>query len=133
MNIYRIYSENGITRAFEIENTCIGKGLLYKIIEEIPNTIVLNENESEDTIITFTLNDEKFIVEEFYGDNSRYWIGKYPSGGACKELDLLVEKFSRFPENLEEKTSYYLRFFVIKGVWILLLLLVVSIVYKKLF
>ncbi|NOX60267.1 MAG: hypothetical protein GXP29_15605 [Planctomycetes bacterium] len=66
--------------AFEIENAGIGRRGVCALISSIPNTEVTRSPKllswfREDAFCEFVVDGEPYIVEEPFGDNSRYWIG----------------------------------------------------------
>ena len=99
MNIYPIEDKQGKLHAFEIENWKTGRSKTVKIIKGIPEVIILREPKRflswfrEEVFCEFKINETIFQIEEFYGDNSRYWIGKKEEGGWCRELELVKKVF----------------------------------------
>lgn len=83
--------------AFEIDNFKVSRKLAAKIAEGIPNSKIIKHPKRflswfrEEVFCKFEINGIRFQIDEPYGDNSRYWIGKLEEGGFCKEL-LEVEK-----------------------------------------
>ena len=74
-----LLSEEGLTQAFEINNIYISNRKLASIIESVPgvhNVRVRRLFSGDPEIhIRFGFRGQEFIVEEPFGDNSRYWIG----------------------------------------------------------
>jgi hypothetical protein len=78
MRLYDLKTEDGATRAFEVENTLLTRGRACKIAASIPGATVVRRSRifrDTDDFCEFTLEGETFIIEEQFGDNSRYWIG----------------------------------------------------------
>lgn len=81
MRIYEDRNRNGQLRSFEVSNTTLGRRDVVRILRRIPEVTILREPKQlfswfrEDEFCTFEIGGTKFLVEEPYGDNSRYWIG----------------------------------------------------------
>jgi hypothetical protein len=78
MRIYDLQAEDGNLRAFEVENTLLTRGRACRIVESIPGVVVVRRSRlfrDTDDFCEFTLAGETFMIEEPFGDNSRYWVG----------------------------------------------------------
>jgi hypothetical protein len=83
MKTYPLYDEEGRLFAFEIGNTIIGRRGLCRVVEGIPGATLLRKPKflswfREAEFCEFSLDGERFVAEEPYGDNSRYWVGPVP-------------------------------------------------------
>lgn len=99
MKIYPIEDKQGKLHAFEIENRKVSRSRATKVVKGIPGVILLREPKRflswfrEEVFCEFQVNGVTFQIDEPYGDNSRYWIGKKEGGGWCKELELVKQAF----------------------------------------
>ena len=80
MQIYEVINESNEVFAFEVSNTFLSRKKVIQIIEELPGVIVVSkpqgfvfDNETE--FCQFEHEGDTFIIEEPWGDSSRYWIG----------------------------------------------------------
>jgi hypothetical protein len=98
MKTYPLQNEKGELHAFEIENIWVGREGATAIVERIPGVIVKRRPKKflsdfrEDVFCEFELNGVTFEIEEPFGDNSRYWIGK-AGGGWCPEVEIVERAF----------------------------------------
>jgi hypothetical protein len=78
MRVYDLKAEDGSLRAFEVENTLLTRGRACRIAKSIPGVVLIRQSRlfrDTDDFCEFTLAGETYIIEEPFGDNSRYWIG----------------------------------------------------------
>ena len=99
MNIYPIENESGQLHAFEIENWKVSRARATSIVKSIPDAVIIREPKKilswfrEDVFCEFSINNTVFQIDEPYGDNSRYWVGKKEAGGWCPELEKVKKAF----------------------------------------
>jgi hypothetical protein len=75
--------------SFEIRN--VGRSRACRIVQNLfPSALV--ERQSGDEFATFTLNGKTFVIEEPFGDNSRYLIYQQPPQPSA-ELEALKAAF----------------------------------------
>ncbi len=85
--------------AFDVENRWLGgRRSTADLIAEIPGVKIIDYPLTfswlrEEDFCKFELNGVIFQISELYGDNSDYWIGKYPTGGWCPEIEIIANKF----------------------------------------
>jgi hypothetical protein len=98
MQTFPILNPEGKLHAFEIENLLVGRLGATNIVKLIPSVRLIKKPKKflswwrEDIFCEFELNGVHFIIEEPFGDNSRYWIGgKNP--GWCSELEIIEQAF----------------------------------------
>lgn len=71
------------------------------IVKTIPNAVILRKPKRflswfrEEVFCEFSINNVVFQIDEPYGDNSRYWVGKKEAGGWCQELEQVKEAFQK--------------------------------------
>jgi hypothetical protein len=78
MRIYDLKAPDGSLRAFEVENTLLGRKRACRLAESIPGASIVRRSRlfrDTDDFCEFTLGGETFVIEEPWGDNSRYWVG----------------------------------------------------------
>ena len=83
MKTYELLDSEDRLFAFEINNSGIGRHGVCRVIEGIPGTRLTRKPKflswfREDSFCDFEVDGETFVVEEPFGDNSRYWIGPQP-------------------------------------------------------
>jgi hypothetical protein len=62
---------------FEVSNTLLSRGQACRIVQKIPGAALVRKSRlfrDTDEFCEFTLAGETFVIEEPFGDNSRYWI-----------------------------------------------------------
>jgi hypothetical protein len=83
--------------AFEVANSVIGRGGTCAVVKEIPGSKILRGPRfwswfREDQFCEFEVNGRRFVIEEPFGDNSRYWIGPEPPVW-CEQVDVVRRAF----------------------------------------
>jgi hypothetical protein len=71
-------AQDGSLLGFEVENAALTRSRACRIAASIPGATIVRRSRlfrDTDDFCEFTIQDETFIIEEPYGDNSRYWIG----------------------------------------------------------
>jgi len=101
MQTFDIYDKDGRLHAFEVDNALLGRRGVLASGKRIPRATIINRPLlffswfREDVFCEFSIGDRKFVAEEPFGDNSRYWIGTEPAGW-CAELTLVREGFAQW-------------------------------------
>lgn len=99
MKVYPIKNKEGQLHAFEIDNFKVGRSRTTEIVRKIHGAKILRKPKRflswfrEEVFCEFELNGVVFQIDEPYGDNSRYWIGKKEEGGWCEELETVMGAF----------------------------------------
>lgn len=79
MRVHPVVKRNGEIVAFEVENLLVGTRQIAKILSAEPLVTEVKARvpftREGAPLLRFTLGGESFIVDEPYGDSSRYWIG----------------------------------------------------------
>ena len=80
MKIYELKNDLNELFAFEMSNTLLSRNKTVKIIGLLPNAKInirpkLFSLSNQDKFCEFEFMDDIFIIEEPWGDNSRYWLG----------------------------------------------------------
>jgi hypothetical protein len=92
--IVKIYEnlESGQLVSFEIRN--VGRSRACRIVQELlPSAVVTRQRGDE--FATFAMNGKPFVIEEPFGDNSRYLIYEQPPQPSA-ELEALKSSFERY-------------------------------------
>ena len=75
MKTYPIYRPDGSLFAFEITSAWLIFRPLYKILLSVDGVSDIHRNWFNDNRISFNFHSVQFVVNEPWGDNSRYWVG----------------------------------------------------------
>lgn len=97
MHVHDLMDETGRVFAFEVSNTIIGRGGACAIVKQIRGSKILRGPRflswfREDEFCAFEVNGQRFVIEEPFGDNSRYWIGPEPPVW-CAQVDTVRQAF----------------------------------------
>ncbi len=96
MRTYPITSDDGKNIGFEICHTWIWIGSIMRILRSVPGVSLVSRARGDDKRITFRLENEKFVVLEPFGDNSRYWIVPEAPGESVATQDELHQAFIEY-------------------------------------
>lgn len=99
MKIYDLRDDDDRIFAFEVPNTFLGRRGARRIVGAIPGARVLPATHhpdigNSDQFCAFELGSNTFVVDEPFGDNSRYWIGANPPRWV-PELSIVRDAFAR--------------------------------------
>ena len=78
MRIHDLNTEDGRLCAFEVSNTLLSRGQACRIVQKIPGAALQRKSRlfrDTDDFCEFTLAGETYVIEEAFGDNSRYRVG----------------------------------------------------------
>ena len=83
MKTYPIHDSEQRLCAFEVPNFSIGRRAVCRVLRRIPGLTLTREPRlfswlREDVFCEFELGGATYVVEEPFGDNSRYWVGPEP-------------------------------------------------------
>jgi hypothetical protein len=96
MKTYPILKDDGTMRGFEITSAWVTFRPLYKILRSIDGvTDVHRQHFNEDHII-FNYYGEPFLVNEPFGDNSRYWVGPKDPDTSQHDMTPIQNAFQRY-------------------------------------
>ena len=98
MKTYPLNNEDGKLHAFEIENARIGRQGVVRIVQTIPEAVLVQKPKSlswlrEEVFCQFKVGSQLFSVEEPFGDNSRFLVGAEPPGW-CPQMEIVEKAFS---------------------------------------
>ena len=86
MKTYPILRANGTMLAFEVTSAWITFRPLFKILRSVPGVTDVRRNYFNEDRLSFMYRGQPYVVNEPWGDNSRYWIG--PKAAAGSSLDV---------------------------------------------
>ena len=95
MRIHELRNAEGVPHAFEVSNLLLSRARACKIAESIPGATVMRRSRlfrDKDDFCEFRIYGETFIIEELFGDNSRYWVGPNQAGRSAS-LALVRARF----------------------------------------
>jgi hypothetical protein len=97
MKTYPIWRPDGSLHAFEITSSWIVYRPLLNIIRSVPGVTDVRRNWFKDDHIRFKFHGQPAVVNEPWGDNSRYWI-RLEDPDASQEIDIrpLHEAFKEY-------------------------------------
>jgi hypothetical protein len=83
VTVYDVKDADGRVFAFEIENSSLGRRGVCKVLARIPGCRLARRPRflswlREAEFCQFEMDGIPFVVDEPFGDNSRYWIGPRP-------------------------------------------------------
>jgi len=87
------HDEEGRLFAFEI-SSLLGRRFACRIAASVPGVRVVAFNLRSDVFCEFEVAGETFIIEEPFGDNSRYWIGQ-AGGGRSAGIQTVQSHFEK--------------------------------------
>jgi hypothetical protein len=85
---------DGTLLAFEIGNAFVWIGTILRILRSVEGVTDIKCIRSEDDRVVFLFRDARFVVNEPWGDSSRYWIGPKEPKKAV-DLDSLHQAFQQ--------------------------------------
>lgn len=77
MRVHILLNVNGDLDAFEVSNVLLSRKQACKVAESIPGSVVLRRSRlfrDSDDFCEFKIGEDIFVIEEPFGDNSRYCI-----------------------------------------------------------
>ncbi len=79
MRTHPIHDKEGQLLGFEI-SSLLGRRIARRIAASVPGARVIASNLRSEVFFEFEVAGETFVIEEPFGDNSRYWIGPAGAG-----------------------------------------------------
>jgi hypothetical protein len=97
MRVHDLRDDTGRVFAFEVSNTIIGRSGACAIVSQIPGSRILQGPRflswfREEQFCAFEINGQRFVIEEPFADNSRYWIGTEPPVW-CAQVEAVRQAF----------------------------------------
>jgi hypothetical protein len=100
MKTYPIKREDFTLHAFEIENTYISMSAIKKILKSVSGVTSIKRQLFSDDRLVFKYNNEDWVVNEPWGDNSRYWIGPKNVENHTLDVTPINEAFNKYESPL---------------------------------
>ena len=75
MRTYPILKDDGSLHAFEITSAWIRFSPLFKVLNSVQGVSEVKRQRFNDDRVTFKFHSNDCVVNEPWGDNSRYWVG----------------------------------------------------------
>ena len=85
MRTYQLFRDDGSLFAFEVTSAWVSFRALFGALRSVEGVANIKRNYFNDDRVSFTYGGERWVVNEPFGDNSRYWIG--PERGQHSGLD----------------------------------------------
>jgi hypothetical protein len=97
MKTYPIYMETEKLRGFEITSSWFRFGPLLKILKSVEGVTDVKRQWFNDDRVLFKFYGKNGIVNEPFGDNSRYWVGlEYPDESPDLNISSIHEAFKNY-------------------------------------
>jgi hypothetical protein len=87
MRTYPMLRPDGSLRGFEITSSWLTFRPLLKLLRLVPGVSDVRRNWFNDDRVTFKFHGKQAVVNEPWGDNSRYWVG-LEDPDASPEIDI---------------------------------------------
>ena len=85
MRTYPLRRADGSLFAFEVTSVWVSFHSLFKVLRSVDGVTEVKRNFFNEDRASFSYGGERWVVNEPFGDNSRYWIG--PERGYKSMLD----------------------------------------------
>lgn len=97
MKTYPIYKDNGLLRGFEITGSWIRFGPLLRILRSVDGVTDVTRQRLNDDRVSFKFLGRNAIINEPWGDSSRYWVGlENPDENQEVDISPIHEAFKRY-------------------------------------
>jgi len=97
MKTHPIRYEDGTLRAFEITSSWVRFGPLFRILESVEGVSEVKRQLMDEDRVSFMFHGQKAVVNEPWGDSSRYWVGLVDDE-TCRDFDIspLQQAFNEY-------------------------------------
>ena len=96
MKTHPISRPDGSLLAFEITSAWVTIRPLYRTLRSVPEVSEVKRNLFNDDRMTFTFQGEPCVVNEPWGDSSRYWIGPLDAHSSILDMTPLHRAFQAY-------------------------------------
>ena len=96
MKTYPIKRDDGTMLAFEVTSTWVLFAPLLRILTSVEGVTDVARQRFKDDRVTFRFHGQPFVVNDRYGDNSRYWIGPGEPNSCRADAQPLERAFSQY-------------------------------------
>ncbi len=86
MKTWPLLKKDGRLCAFEIRSTPVTFGRIFRALRATEGVANVKRNWFSEDHITFSYRGEPFVINEPWGDSSRYWVG--PQDAETSKVDL---------------------------------------------
>ena len=96
MKTYPLHRDDGTLYGFEIPSSWTTFGPLFKILRSVDGVSDVRRQYFKDDRIVFDYHGEKFVVNEPWGDSSRYWVGSEKGHVTKQAIEPIHEAFDKY-------------------------------------
>jgi hypothetical protein len=96
MRTHPILRDDGTLHAFEVTSAWVTFRPLFKILRSVSGVTDVKRQYFNDDRVAFIYRGVPFVVNEPWGDSSRYWIGPSDPTGSNTDLRPLHEAFRQY-------------------------------------
>ena len=97
MRTYPIRRPDGSLRGFEVTSTWLIFRPLLKILRAVPGVSEVKRQWFKDDRVAFKFHDKDAVVNEPWGDSSRYWVGlQDPDNSPEIDIEPIHEAFQNY-------------------------------------
>ena len=97
MKTYPILKDDGSLYAFEITSAWVRFGPLYRVLESVEGVSEVKRRRFNDDRVTFKFHNVDCVVNEPWGDSSRYWVGfREPEAGSDIDISPIWQAFKNY-------------------------------------
>lgn len=93
MKTFPLLRADGTQFAFEVRNKPFSLSPILKILHSVEGVEDIKRVKGSDDLITFKYAGVPFVVNEPWGDNSRYWVGPVKPDNLSVDISVLHEAF----------------------------------------
>jgi hypothetical protein len=116
MKTYPIVNDDGSLRGFQIDHP-FTRGPICRVLRSVEGVSDVTKTWFNDDRIKFRLHGEPFVVNEPWGDNSRYWIG--PAEISCaQDLSPIHEAFQQYRYSVLPRVALWTTVVVVAALWL---------------
>ena len=97
MKTYPEFREDGSLHSFEVTSMWFTLRPIFGILRSVPGITEVKRNWFKDDRVTFKFHGEDGVVNEPWGDNSRYWVGLNSANESCElSIEPIEAAFSAY-------------------------------------
>ena len=96
MRTLPIHKADGSLRGFEISLTWVSMGTIKRLLRSVDGVADVKRQFFSDDRLVFTYHGERCVVNEPFGDNSRYWIGLENPDASTLDIRPLHRVFEQY-------------------------------------
>jgi hypothetical protein len=96
LKTHPIYRKDGTLLAFEVTSLWMSFRPLYRILLSIPGVDAVRRQYRKDDRLAFNFHGQPYVVNEPFGDSSRYWVGPVEPATSTLDAIALESAFKRY-------------------------------------